>query len=293
MMVAERSGGTHSIGWLTSLCLHTTLAFGAVTVTQPVTLAPQPVPFTWNVAIVTAPSEPLPSSATPTTTMHPPVNQPPSPARSASTAPAPARDAGLTRTITAEPTMPRAAEAMDRRKPAPQVLDSPPPVQGTEHERAIEQVLAPAPATAQAPTSTSQLSGQEPEPVSDSSSTMQPFPREQEVSLSAQTPGPVASSTARADYAWLSETIMRRMQELKRYPMEARLERAEGKVVLKVVLRSNGSLEAVEIFQSSGHQSLDRAAVELLNLAAPFQFPRPLEKPQMTVKIPMSYRLEP
>ena len=291
MSVAGRSGGAHSIGWLTSLCLHATLAFGALVVTQRVTLAPQPVPFTWNVAMVTAPSEPLQSSATPTTTIHPPLNQPPSPARSATTAPAPARDAGSMRTMTAEPTMPRAAEPMDPRKQAPQVLDSPPPVQSTEHERAIEQVLAPAPE--QAPTSTSQLSNQQPEPVSDLSSTMQPMPREQEAGLSAQTPEPVASSTARADYAWLSETIMRRMQELKRYPTEARLERAEGKVVLKAVLRSNGSIEAVEIFQSSGHLSLDRAAVDLLNLAAPFHFPRPLEKPQMTVKIPMSYRLEP
>jgi periplasmic protein TonB len=290
MMVAERSGGAHSIGWLTSLCLHATLAFGALAVTQRVTLAPQPIPFTWNVAMVTAPSGPLQSSATPATTIHPPVNQPPPPARSASIAPAPAPDADSMKAMTAEPTMPRAAEPMDRKNQAPQILDSPPPVQSTEQERAFEQVLAPAPA--QAPTSTSQLSSQEPESVSDSSSTMQPLPREQEASLSAQTPGPVASSTARADYAWLSETIMRRMQELKRYPMEARLERAEGKVVLKVVLRSNGSLEAVEIFQSSGHQSLDRAAVELLNLAAPFHFPRPLEKPQMTVKIPMSYRLE-
>lgn len=289
MMVAERSGGPHSIGWLTSLCLHATLAFGAVTVTQRVTLAPQPVPFTWNVAIVTAPSGPLQSSATPTTTIHPPVNQPPSPVRSASTAPPPAGDAGSMRARSPEPMMPRAAEPMDRSNQAPQVLDSPPPVQGTGHERAIEQVLAPA----QAPTSTSQLSSQQPEPVSDSSSAMQPLTREQEASLSTQTPGPLASSTARADYAWLSETIMRRMQELKRYPMDARLERAEGKVVLKAVLRSNGSLEAVEVFQSSGHQSLDRAAVELLNLAAPFHFPRPLEKPQMTVKIPMSYRLEP
>ena len=291
MIVAGRSGGAHSIGWLTSLCLHATLAFGALVVTQRVTLAPQPVPFTWNVAMVTDPSGPLQSSATPTTTIHPPLNQPPSPARSASTAPAPApaRDAGSMRAMTAEPAMPRAAEPMDRRNQAPQVLDSPPPVESTEHEQAIEQ----APAPAQAPTSTPQLSSQQPEPVSDLSSTMQPLPHEQEAGLSAQSPGPVASSTARADYAWLSETIMRRMQELKRYPTEARLERAEGKVVLKAVLRSNGSIEAVEIFQSSGHQSLDRAAVELLNLAAPFHFPRPLEKPQMTVKIPMSYRLEP
>ena len=289
MMVAERSGGPHSIGWLTSLCLHATLVFAAVTITQRVTLAPQSVPFTWNVAIVTAPSEPLQSLATPTTAIHPPVNQPPSPVRSASTAPA--GDAGSMRARPGEPMMPRAAEPLDRSNQAPQVLDSPPAVQSNEQEGAFEQV--PAPAAVQAPTSTSPLSSQELESVSDSSSTMQLLPREQEATLSAQTPGPVAASTARADYAWLSETIMRRMQELKRYPMEARLERAEGKVVLKAVLRSNGSLEAVEVFQSSGHQSLDRAAVELLNLAAPFHFPRPLEKPQMTVKIPMSYRLEP
>jgi protein TonB len=83
------------------------------------------------------------------------------------------------------------------------------------------------------------------------------------------------------------------MQELKRYPAEARLDRAEGKVVLKAVIRSNGAVETVEIFQSSGHQSLDRAAVELLTQAGPFQFPRPLERPQMTVRIPMNYRLEP
>ena len=287
MIAAGRSGGARSIGWLTSLCLHAMLAFGALVVTQRVTLAPQQVPFTWNVAMVTAPSGTLQSSATPTTTTHPSLNQPPSPARSARTAPAPARGAASMRAMTADPTMPPAVEPLDRTNQAPQVLDSPPPSQSTEHDRAIEQVLAPT----QAPTPTSQPSSQQPELASDLNST-QPLSGEQEAGSSAQTPEPVASSTTRADYAWLSETIMRRMQELKRYPTEARLERAEGKVVFKAVLRSNGNIEAVEIYQSSGHQSLDRAAVELLNLAAPFHFPRPLEKPQMTVKIPMSYRLE-
>jgi protein TonB len=103
----------------------------------------------------------------------------------------------------------------------------------------------------------------------------------------------VATSTTRPDYTWLSETILRRMQELKRYPADARLDRMEGKVVLKAIVKSDGSVEAVEVFRSSGHESLDRAAVELLNIAAPFQFPHSLGKPQMTVKIPMSYKLTP
>ena len=91
----------------------------------------------------------------------------------------------------------------------------------------------------------------------------------------------------------MSDTILRRVEELKRYPPEARLDRAEGKVVLKAVIRADGSVDDVEVYQSSGYRSLDQAAVELMKRAAPIQLPRPLGKAKMTVKIPMSYRLEP
>ena len=137
MIVAGRSGGAHSIGWLTSLCLHATLAFGALVVTQRVTLAPQPVPFTWNVAMVTASFRATPVIGHPYDN-HPSASQPASITGAISnhcTCTSPARDAGSMRAMTAEPTMPRAAEPMDRRKQAPQVLDSPPPVESTEHER--------------------------------------------------------------------------------------------------------------------------------------------------------------
>lgn len=152
-----------------------------------------------------------------------------------------------------------------------------------------------------APT-TATLSSRQPESLSESvpmpSSSQPSLQQTQEAISPAQTSGTGSASLVtsdpppRHDYAWLSETIMHRMQELKRYPAEARLDRAEGKVVLKAVIRSDGGIGNVEVFQSSGHQSLDHAAIELLNLAAPFHFPRPLEKPQMTVKIPMHYRLE-
>jgi len=99
-------------------------------------------------------------------------------------------------------------------------------------------------------------------------------------------------SPSRTDYGWLSDMILRRVEELKRYPSEARLDRAEGKVVLKVVIRGDGSVDDVEVYQSSGYRSLDHAAVELLRLAAPFQLPRPLGKSHVTVRIPMNYRLE-
>ena len=94
------------------------------------------------------------------------------------------------------------------------------------------------------------------------------------------------------DYGWLSETILRRVEELKRYPASARVDHAEGKVVVKAVIDEDGGIGEVEVFQSSGHPGLDKAAVETMREAAPFHLPRPLGQPRMTIKIPMSYRLD-
>jgi len=45
------------------------------------------------------------------------------------------------------------------------------------------------------------------------------------------------------------------------YPMEARLRHEEGLVQVKVKIGANGNVERVEVLQSSGHKSLDDAAV--------------------------------
>jgi protein TonB len=101
-----------------------------------------------------------------------------------------------------------------------------------------------------------------------------------------------SSAPTKRDYGWLSEAILRRVEELKRYPASARVDRAEGKVVVKAVINEDGSIGEVEVFQSSGHPGLDKAAVETMRQAAPFHLPRPLGQPRMTIKIPMSYRLD-
>ncbi len=104
---------------------------------------------------------------------------------------------------------------------------------------------------------------------------------------------PAASNApTKRDYGWLSETILRRVEELKRYPASARLDRAEGKVIVKAVIHADGSLGEVEVLRSSGYTSLDRAALELMQQAAPFQLPHPLGKSRITIQIPLSYRLE-
>jgi len=108
----------------------------------------------------------------------------------------------------------------------------------------------------------------------------------------AATPRAPSISQAMRDYGWLSESILRRVEELKRYPASARVDRAEGKVVVKAVINEDGSIGEVEVVQSSGHLSLDQAAVETMRQAAPFHLPRPLGQPRMTIKVPMSYRLD-
>jgi protein TonB len=114
-----------------------------------------------------------------------------------------------------------------------------------------------------------------------------PAPRQ----MAAISPTPT-STPAKRDYGWLSEAILRRVEELKRYPASARVDRAEGKVVVKAVINEDGNVGEVEVFQSSGHPGLDKAAIDTLRQAAPFHLPRPLGQPGMTIRIPMSYRLD-
>lgn len=235
MTCAERARSAQSIGWLTSFFLHGTLALGALILTQRMTLAPPPPPFTWNVAIVATPSDSPQRSAALPDSIRPSVLKSRSEARLPNS----------TRPVLAKPQA-AAEDPMPAEHQVPSVS-----LERTEQQSAVEEETA----SAQAITSTlaSPQSESSSEPVSFAPST-QP--------------------------ALLSETIMRRMEELKSYPTEGRLNRAEGKVVLKAVIRDDGNVEGVEVFQSSGHQSLDRAALELLQLAAPFHLPRPMQKPQ-------------
>ncbi|NWF71909.1 MAG: energy transducer TonB [Nitrospirae bacterium] len=123
------------------------------------------------------------------------------------------------------------------------------------------------------------------------SDTMAAPPDQAPVQMAAISQVP-SNPPAKRDYGWLSDAIFRRLEELKRYPASARVDRAEGKVVVKAVINEDGNLGEVEVFQSSGYPMLDKAAVETMRQAAPFHLPHPLGQPRMTIKIPMNYRLD-
>ena len=54
------------------------------------------------------------------------------------------------------------------------------------------------------------------------------------------------------------------------YPQAARDQRMYGKLVATVSIKANGSLERIEINQSSGNKVLDEATVRIVTMAAPY-----------------------
>ena len=293
------SVSAHSISWLASLLLHATVAFGAFIFTQQIKLAPQPTPFTWNVAMVTtAPqattnpsgvSSPTAPPATPSAST--PWQRKSSPARTPSQPSTMAAPVHPVRPVLPHsPAMEQDTSVARPDAPVPALTTPKGALESVAQERTVVRPVEPASQPAHVE-SASLSPSHEPEresPLTTHEPTSLDTPPPQ---VSHQSPVP-SSLSARPDYSWLSETILRRVEELKRYPAEARLDRAEGKVVLKAVIRGDGSVDDVVVYQSSGYRSLDHAAVELLKRAAPFRLSRPLGKSQMMVKIPMNYRLE-
>ena len=294
----HRSGGhkeAHVQGWLVSVLLHGTVALAAILLVKQIQLAPQDEPFKWNVAMVspTQPAQPTasppnqaPAPSVPSTTSVPsPRVQQTAPAQ---TLPSPQPLAQQTtpsiseRTVTPVVTEPPVTPSPQPTTPSQSAAHTTQPAEPIRHETvapmADSEVSAAQTAPSSAPSAILEQTAQ---------SDQAPAPTQ----MAAIFPAPSNAPTTR-DYGWLSEAILRRVEELKRYPASARVDRAEGKVVVKAVINEDGSIGEVEVFQSSGHPGLDKAAMETLRQAAPFHLPRPLGQPRMTIKIPMSYRLD-
>jgi protein TonB len=101
-----------------------------------------------------------------------------------------------------------------------------------------------------------------------------------------------STSTTKADYGWLAQALWSRVEKLKRYPYMARINRWEGKVVLRAMIREDGHLVEVEVAESSGYPELDQDALDVVKRASPLRLPHPLGRSQVTVRVPISYRLQ-
>jgi len=279
----HRSGDykeAHVQGWLVSVLLHSTVALAAILFVKQIQLAPQDEPFKWNVAMVST-TQPVQSTASS-------PNQAPAPSVPSTTSvPSP----HVQQTVPAQilpsprPLAQQTTPSISERTVTPLMTEPPPP------QSEVTSIAKPAEASVAVSAESDSLTAPSSAPSAILEHTAQSDQAPAPTQMAAISSTPTNAPTTR-DYGWLSEAILRRVEELKRYPASARVDHAEGKVVVKAVINEDGSIGEVEVFQSSGHPGLDKAAVETMREAAPFHLPRPLGQPRMTIKIPMSYRLD-
>lgn len=102
---------------------------------------------------------------------------------------------------------------------------------------------------------------------------------------------PERGTATRSDYGWLARAIRVRIEEVKRYSAEARVNEWEGEVVLVASVRADGHIVEVRIAESSGNLTLDDDARAMLARASPLVLPQALGQSTVIVKIPIIFGL--
>ncbi len=106
----------------------------------------------------------------------------------------------------------------------------------------------------------------------------------------------VSAATAQASEAAYIHAWQRKVERIGtlNYPAEARARNLYGKLTLKVSIRADGSLEKVQLLESSGIPMLDLAARKIVHLAAPFApLPPEIRRETDVLEIVRIWRFEP
>lgn len=79
----------------------------------------------------------------------------------------------------------------------------------------------------------------------------------------------------------------------KQYPRIAQMRGWQGEAVVELLLDGNGKLKSKKIIQSSGFETLDKQALEMVEKAAPFPAPpEALRGSNFSIKVPIPFKLE-
>lgn len=79
----------------------------------------------------------------------------------------------------------------------------------------------------------------------------------------------------------------------KKYPKIAAMRNWQGEAIVELELDGNGKLKSKKIIQSSGHEVLDKQALEMVEKALPFPAPpEALRGNNFTITVPVPFKLE-
>jgi len=154
----------------------------------------------------------------------------------------------------APPPAPPAA-VQESRRPLPPRAKAPAPV--------ITPPPAPEPAPASTPAPQAQVSAAPPAPAPE------PAPAPAPVTVTPA-PAPVASVIDPAALGRYRLGLLGQAARYKRYPRAAIDNNWEGEVVVRMAVDADGRIAALRVARSSGHEVLDRQALEMFRNAMPF-----------------------
>jgi len=83
------------------------------------------------------------------------------------------------------------------------------------------------------------------------------------------------------------------ISKYKKYPKIAAMRNWQGEAIVELELDGNGKLKSKKIIQSSGHEVLDKQALEMVEKALPFPAPPDvLRGNNFTITVPVPFKLE-
>lgn len=212
----------------------------------------------------TPPAAPLPPAPTPPA---PPPPAPPAP---------PPPEPVVTPPEPPKPVEPPKPIEKPVEKPKPKPKPTPKPVKTPEPEPQVAQVVPPAQPSPPTPTP----------PATQPSSTPSSNVKSNLPPSGAETVGEFSFVTSAGDERF--SKIQKAIQKHHKYPKRAQKMRHQGVVEVSFLYKKDGTVRDVKVIKSSGFETLDEAAVELINRAAP-DFPT-LDR-DYVIKIPVKYNL--
>ncbi|MGZ6210662.1 MAG: energy transducer TonB family protein, partial [Syntrophales bacterium] len=93
-------------------------------------------------------------------------------------------------------------------------------------------------------------------------------------------------------YSSYLKRIKKKIEDIWIYPQAAFEQEEEGTVVLRFSIGEGGDLTSSRIFESSGHNYLDRGALDVVRSAAPYDpLPREFNISQLNVVARFQYKI--
>lgn len=103
---------------------------------------------------------------------------------------------------------------------------------------------------------------------------------------------PPVGNPMRPDYGWLGQALRARIEEVKRYSVEARANAWEGRVVVAAAILADGRIVEIRVIESSGNRQLDEDAQAIMEQVSPLMLSRSIGSAKVTVKVPMIFGLQ-